>query len=1039
MKKNTIMKLAVAGALCFAASFSQAQITNGLVVHLTFDGTNASGAYTNSFPNGIDGTPVGTPTQGPGKLGKCVALTVDGTNGIFNYLTLGYPSELQFGAVADNTDSDFSIAFWCNYTNQTSDPAFIASQNWNSSGNIGWGIYMQGAGVTRIVTSDGTTKADTKPPGLLRDGKWHHVVVTYGRRGNMSMYEDGVLVGAVPLTAVTGSIDSLGVGNSVNIGQDGTGLYQNNIFNMSNLLMDDMGIWRRELTPGEVNQIYIYGSGSTNILGVPTIANPYVKSTSPSFAGANVSPGAPISAIITDGTNSLNNASVHLYVNSVEVPVSITKVGANSTITHTPATLWPAGLNTATITFANNGSPVVSKTNTWGYTVGAVATLSANMKVTADLTKPGFKWNIFANSANTTAKNSRTEAALAGLLTDVDGVTPLANNADPAVQGVAIAAGSPPNPANAPITFDIAGPINLFTAATGTTTNGNFGPDGQMPGLPATDASASGAAAELITYVNLPAGLVTMGVNSDDGFKTTAGLVPQDVVGSIPVGEFNGARGSADTIFYIWVQEAGVYGFRTTWENSGGSGSLEWFTMSGTNKTLINDTAKGGFASYRATATPIPPFVKYVTPEPVQRLLNQNSRSVRIVISDGGTAVNDASIVLKLDGSVVTPSKSRAGNQVTVTYTPSSLQFPGDQHLAELTFSNVGATYTASQRWSFFNLLNIVLPAPVLTENFDSYAEGSVPTGWTEWNFTDCSGAYCGTPGLDLDNLNSDTYKAWVVVDRARLAVLKSRIFNVAPGQTKNGVEVTVDDLSTGNLIYAESDARDDDQVQFLKSKAFDLSAVANPAISYGSLYEQNQDSMGAVEYSVDGGTTWQPVVYYIDEVDGGGDIRLNADGTVDAVSTFTGPNGDTATWIDGGVSKGGIYGDGIAAPITQALGRFVAPRENDDRYIDKRLEIYRLPSASHKSDVRLRFAQLGTGSWYFGVDNLAFYDVTAAPAPAITLAKGANGSTLYWSGTGTLYVATNITGPWSVAPSQANPQAVSLTGSAKFYRIGPP
>src|SRR5438876_734404 len=115
-----------------------------------------------------------------------------------------------------------------------------------------------------------------------------------------------------------------------------------------------------------------------------------------------------------------------------------------------------------------------------------------------------------------------------------------------------------------------------------------------------------------------------------------------------------------------------------------------------------------------------------------------------------------------------------------------------------------------------------------------------------------------------------------------------------------------------------------------------------------------------------------------------------------DAVATFTNPNTDTASWIDGGVAKGGNYGDAIAAPITPALGRFVLPRENDQPNPDKRLEIYRLPAAGHKSDVRLRFAQIGTASWYWGVDNLKFYDVAAPPVPVLTIAKSGGGITIY-------------------------------------------
>ncbi|MCC6822199.1 MAG: hypothetical protein IT579_15820 [Verrucomicrobia subdivision 3 bacterium] len=1033
-------------AFCLGVSVSQAQITNGLVLHMTFDGKNVSGNYTNTVANGIEGVPIGTPTSGPGKLGNCVALTVDGPNAINNYVTLGYPTELQFGAVSDSSATDFSIAFWCNYTNQTSDPVFIGSQNWNSSQNMGWDIYMQSGGNFGVVTKDDSGDnshrqqiAPGNPGALLRDGTWHHVVVTWGRQSTVTIYKDGALLATSPLSQCTGLIDTLGVGQSVNIGQDGTGVYQSGDFNMKDVLMDDLGIWRRELSGGEVGAIYNAGLGGTNISKVPTIEYPFVKSTSPALQATGVNPGSPISIIVTDGAKSLANATVKLSVNGAEVPTVITKVGVNSTITHTPTALWPAGANTATVIFANNGAPQAFVTNTWTYSVAPYTTLTPNLKVAADTSKPGFKWNIFANQANTTASNARTEAALAGQLKDVDGVTPLVNNADPAAKGVAIANATAPSPANAPIKFEIAGPLNIDSAATGASTNGNFGPDGQMPGLPGTDSSSDGAAAEAISYINLPAGLVAMGINSDDGFRTTVGLLPQDVIGSIRVGEFNGARGSADSIFYLSVQEAGVYAFRTSWQNSTTAGNIEWFTLSGTNKVLVNDTAHGGLASYRALTTPIPPYIKYVSPEPVQRVLNQSSRSLLIVLSDGTTALDDNSIVLKLDGSAITPTKVRSGSLVTLTYTPTTLQFPGDQHLAELTFSTVGGTYTTTQRWSFFNLLNIVLPSPVLTQNFDSTTEGGVPAGWTEWNFTDCSGDFCATPGLNLDDLNSDSYKGWVVVDGTRLAGLKSRIFNVALGQTLNGVEVTVTDLTSGNLLYAESDVRDDNQVQFIKTSAFNLSAVANPALSFGSLYEQNQDNIGAVEYSVDGGNTWLPVVYFIDQADNGGDIRFNADGSVDAVSTLTGPNGDAATWIDGGIPKGGNYGDALAVPITPALGRFIYPRVNDDRVIDKRIEIFRLPSASHKSDVRLRFAQLGTASWYFGVDNIAFYDVAAPATPSLSLAASAGSATIYWKGTGTLQVAPTVNGPWTVAPSQANPQTLSIGGGASFWRIGPP
>lgn len=49
---------------------------------------------------------------------------------------------------------------------------------------------------------------------------------------------------------------------------------------------------------------------------------------------------------------------------------------------------------------------------------------------------------------------------------------------------------------------------------------------------------------------------------------------------------------------------------------------------------------------------------------------------------------------------------------------------------------------------------------------------------------------------------------------------------------------------------------------------------------------------------------------------------------------------------------------------------------------------------------------------------------------------RSGNTMTLSWTGSGTLQQADSVTGPWSDAPSQANPQTVNVTGTAKFYRI---
>jgi hypothetical protein len=273
---------------------------------------------------------------------------------------------------------------------------------------------------------------------------------------------------------------------------------------------------------------------------------------------------------------------------------------------------------------------------------------------------------------------------------------------------------------------------------------------------------------------------------------------------------------------------------------------------------------------------------------------------------------------------------------------------------------------------------------------------------------------------------------------------------NVAPGQILNGQPVEA--IASGNVLYAESDGRCNSdagalnfgQAQFVTTKAFDMSQVTNVVLSFSSLYTQNQDSIGAVEYSVDGGTSWLPVVYFLDSVDTGGDIKYNADGTVDALATLNGLNADTANWIENGVAKGDNYGAALAAPITQALAPYITPRLNDNETEGHRIEVFRLPAASRKSDVRLRFAQLGTDSWWFAVDNIAFYDdpnaIAGGPSDEIritsTTVSGGN-ITIAWTGGGTLESATSLATPitWTSTGDSDGSYTAPATGT-RFFRV---
>ncbi|HEY6226005.1 MAG TPA: hypothetical protein VI282_02675, partial [Verrucomicrobiae bacterium] len=57
------------------------------------------------------------------------------------------------------------------------------------------------------------------------------------------------------------------LGFAVNIGQDGTGHYTDGGSSSIDALIDDVGIWRRVVTPDEVGKIFLRGKSGQDLLG----------------------------------------------------------------------------------------------------------------------------------------------------------------------------------------------------------------------------------------------------------------------------------------------------------------------------------------------------------------------------------------------------------------------------------------------------------------------------------------------------------------------------------------------------------------------------------------------------------------------------------------------------------------------------------------------------------------------------------------------------------------------------------------------------
>lgn len=326
----------------------------------------------------------------------------------------------------------------------------------------------------------------------------------------------------------------------------------------------------------------------------------------------------------------------------------------------------------------------------------------------------------------------------------------------------------------------------------------------------------------------------------------------------------------------------------------------------------------------------------------------------------------------------------------------------------------------------------ITLPLPIYLENFDSTPEGGLPAGWSRTNYSTLPQS-----NSNLLELASTPYAGWLVVDRSRFtsnflaytshqSVDYSRVLSFNPANVVNGQTVT--NLANGKFLFCTSGWREGNQVQYVFSPAFDLTGRTNIHVSYHSIFEQNQDNFGAVEYSVNGGATWLPVVYMIDGPD-----MLTTSGATDALKTLTNRAADIATYVEpgSGLTKGGYFGTfiGVASNLWSTLAPYLSARVNDDPVESKRVELFRLSAADNQPSVRFRFAHAGTDSWYFGIDDFGLYSITPGTLPIIT--KAPSGMNVSAGAAATFNVET--TGPGLTYQWRLNGTNISGATNATF------
>jgi hypothetical protein len=372
---------------------------------------------------------------------------------------------------------------------------------------------------------------------------------------------------------------------------------------------------------------------------------------------------------------------------------SAVKNGSTTTITYHgfPTLLPPGSTNQVVITVHDTFGNAI--TDTRSFVEGAYATVAAADAVTGVTTK-GFRLLPWQSPNTGGVGEPNAVYWMQEQLVGLHG----ANNADlsTATDGGYI---------------DYTGVINFNVwAANGD--NGDFQTsngwtDSLMPGIPGANGLTGSTALEVLTFLQFAKpGLYTMGVNSDDGFCVTEGKNPRDRF-AIVCGQYNGGRGSSDTIFTFAVTNAGIYPFRLIWENGAGEGTgnganLEWFLVD-TNgaKILVNDPSStndtGVVAYYSGPA--LPAFVSQINP-----YIGTGSavpHKVVVQLTDGAVTVNGGSIQLSIDGTAMpAPTISKSGTVTTATLNLFNQPLTSGPHTATLVWTDSGNT-THSNNWPF--------------------------------------------------------------------------------------------------------------------------------------------------------------------------------------------------------------------------------------------------------------------------------------------------------------------------------------------------
>jgi len=133
---------------------------------------------------------------------------------------------------------------------------FAPSYGFDATMAPGGDGHIDGAWAFSVFDATGAGTGGHGPIGSINDGGWHHLLYVLDRTAGSVTYLDGVVSTYTQQqgTSFTAAGD-ISTGAPATIGQDPSGRYPE----LGSAEIDELGVWRRALTPLEAASVYMAG------------------------------------------------------------------------------------------------------------------------------------------------------------------------------------------------------------------------------------------------------------------------------------------------------------------------------------------------------------------------------------------------------------------------------------------------------------------------------------------------------------------------------------------------------------------------------------------------------------------------------------------------------------------------------------------------------------------------------------------------------------------------------------------------------------